>query len=85
MVQCNCNKMNPNMSDKEAYLRAKLIMKCAEASTIKQEYEQLSIENKKLTQELEMIRSKLQDRDFDLIFCAGILTGYKDCLADFLE
>lgn len=85
MVKCNCNKMKPNMSDNEAYLRAKLIMKCAEVSTTKKEYAELSKEYKKLKHELEMTQDVLKDREFDLVFCAGILTGYQDCLADFLE
>lgn len=91
MTNC-CTKNNDNkkkmMSDVEASLRAKLLLKCAEAADIKKEYENLKKEFCKLTEAFKDQKDKeeeyldhIDDMNLQLHYYAGKISAYQDIVS----
>lgn len=90
MANC-CTKNNDNkkmMSDVEASLRAKLLVKCAEVADIKKEYENLKNEFCKLTEAFNNQKDKeeeyldhIDDMNLQLHYYAGKLSVYQDIVS----
>ena len=81
MVECKCNKNN-SMNNREAYLRAQLLLKSAQLDDSNRRYQKLSKEYDKLLEQFKIAKHELQEKDIDLVFYAGMISGYSDCVDD---
>ena len=80
MVKNNCKERTPNMSNTEASLRARLLMKSAEL-------DELSIQYNKLKEEFNCIKKIIESHDectrdmkMEMNFCAGKLSAYQEIM-----
>ena len=89
---CRRNKDTKMMSDTEASLRAKLLVKCAEFADLKHKYEKLAEDFFKLQSELNETKVKqeeyldnIDDMHLQMQYYAGKLSVYKDIIGLVLD
>ena len=80
MVKNHCKERTPKMSNTEASLRARLLMKSAEL-------DELSIKYNKLKEEFNCIKKIVESHDectrdmkMEMNFCAGKLSAYQEIM-----
>ena len=82
MTHCNCKSAKSNMTNAEANLRAKLLVKSAELSDIKNEYNALVRKYKSACEKIQELESEIAENNLQtrlkLSFYEGKLSGYEE-------
>lgn len=85
MVRNNSKEAMPKMSNMEASLRAKLLMKAAQLEELSNEYDKLKEDFNYIKKLLEKQNNIKQDMKLELSYCAGKLSAYQEVVKAMLD
>ena len=85
MVKHNSKEAMPKMSNMEASLRAKLLMKSAQLEELSNEYDKLKEDFNHIKKLFEKQDNIEQDMKLELSYCAGKLSAYQEVVKAMLD